>query len=40
MSIKSISDEEKVDLKEMFADYIVIYDNDFIWDESVGKEIW
>lgn len=40
MCVKSISNEEKTDLKELFENYNDSYDEDFTWDEPVGKEIW
>lgn len=36
----SITNKEKVSLNELFLEYDGEYNDDFFWDNPVGKEIW
>lgn len=38
--IISVPKKKKISLKERFEKFNGTYENDFSWDESVGKEIW
>ena len=41
MSIKTFSIYNKISLKELFDNYNEEnFINDFLWDESIGIEIW
>lgn len=38
--IISVPKKKKISLKERFEKFNGTYENDFSWDEAVGKEIW
>ena len=38
--IISVPIKKKISLKERFEKFNGTYENDFSWDETVGKEIW
>lgn len=38
--IISVPKKKKISLKERFEKFNSTYENDFSWDEPVGKEIW
>ena len=38
--IISVPKKKKISLKERFEKFNGTYENDFSWDEPVGKEIW
>ena len=38
--IISVPKKKKISLKERFEKFNDTYENDFSWDEPVGKEIW
>ena len=38
--IITIPKKKKISLKERFEKFNGTYENDFSWDEPVGKEIW
>lgn len=38
--IISVPKKKKISLKERFEIFNGTYENDFSWDEPVGKEIW
>lgn len=38
--IINVPKKKKISLKERFEKFNSTYENDFSWDEPVGKEIW